>query len=70
MSFLDLVKEFMAMGLDEDTACQEAYAEMYPESYDPTDYEQDFTIYTMPTKNLWVCISDKRRNRKEKENIS
>lgn len=39
MSFLDLVKEFMAMGLDEDTACQEAYAEMYPESYDPTDYE-------------------------------
>lgn len=39
MSYLDLVEEFMAMGLDEDMACQEAYAEMYPESYDSTDYE-------------------------------
>lgn len=52
MSFLDIVMDLMATGLDEDTACREAYAELYPDNYDPTDYEQNFIIYTMPTKKF------------------
>ena len=39
MSFLEMVEELMDMGLDEDSACREAYVQMYPESYDPDDYE-------------------------------
>lgn len=39
MDFLELVEEFIQMGMDEDTACREAYAELYPETYDPEDYE-------------------------------
>lgn len=38
-SFLDIVQDLMDMGLSEDVACREAYRELYPESYDPLDYE-------------------------------
>lgn len=39
MSFLEIVEELMDSGMDEESACREAYAQMYPESYDPEDYE-------------------------------
>lgn len=38
LDFLEIVNELMEMGIDEDTACQEAYAQLYPEGYDPKDY--------------------------------
>ena len=39
MDFLELVEQFMDMGMDEDAATREAYAVLYPENYDPKDYE-------------------------------
>ena len=39
MSFLEMVEELMDIGLDEDSACREAYAQTHPESYNPDDYE-------------------------------
>ena len=39
MNYLEMVEHFMDMGMDEDTACREAYAFMYPDKYDPEDYE-------------------------------
>ena len=39
MNYLEMVEHFMDMGMDEDTACKEAYAFMYPDKYDPEDYE-------------------------------
>lgn len=39
MSFLEVVEMLMDMGMDEESACKEAYAQMYPERYDPGDYE-------------------------------
>lgn len=39
-NYLELVNELMEMfGLDEDTACREASAELYPETYDANDYD-------------------------------
>lgn len=38
-NYLELVEELMGMGLDEDTACREASAELYPETYDANDYD-------------------------------
>ena len=56
MSFLDIVNELMDMGLDENTACREAYAELYSEKYDAEDYEQQFILYYTHKiiSNLWV----------------
>ena len=39
MNFLEIVEELMDCGLDEDSACREAYAELNPDQYDPEDYE-------------------------------
>jgi len=39
MNYLEMIEELMDMGLDEDTACREVYAQMYPENYNPEDYE-------------------------------
>ena len=39
MNYLDMVEQLMDDGMDEDTACREAYAIMYPEKYNPEDYE-------------------------------
>lgn len=36
--FLEIVEELMDMGLDEESACREAYAELYPDTYDAEDY--------------------------------
>ena len=36
--FLEIVEELMEMGLDEDSACREAYAVLYPTTYDAEDY--------------------------------
>lgn len=38
-NYLELVEELMELGLDEDTACREASVQLYPESYDASDYE-------------------------------
>lgn len=38
-SYLQAVAEFMNMGLDEDAACREAFALLYPETYDASDYD-------------------------------
>lgn len=38
-SFLEIVEELMDQGWDEESACREAYAELYADSYDPEDYE-------------------------------
>lgn len=40
MNFLDMVSKLMDMGLDEETACREAYAETNPESYNADDYDE------------------------------
>lgn len=39
MNYLQRVEELMDMGMDEDTACREASAELYPESYNADDYD-------------------------------
>ena len=39
MDFLEMVNQFIDMGMTEDNACREAYATMYPDKYDPEDYE-------------------------------
>lgn len=39
MNYLELVEHLMNLGMDEDTACKEAYAQIYPEYYDSEDYE-------------------------------
>lgn len=38
MNFLERIEELMSMGWSEESASREAYAEFYPESYDPEDY--------------------------------
>lgn len=40
MSYLDRLNELMELGWDEDSASREAYAEFFPDRYDPDDYEQ------------------------------
>lgn len=45
MNYLELVDYLMDMGLDEDTACREAYAELFPESYDSDDYYEQEARY-------------------------
>lgn len=37
--FLQIVEELMDNGIDEDTACREAYACLYPDSYCAGDYD-------------------------------
>ena len=40
MNYLELVEYLMSeYGLDEDTACREASATLYPETYDADDYD-------------------------------
>lgn len=39
MNFLEIVEELMDQGFDEESACKEAYAQMYPDRYEPEDYE-------------------------------
>ena len=38
-NFLQLVEDFMNMGLDEDTACRAVFAQFFPEIYDANDYD-------------------------------
>lgn len=40
MNYLERVEELMDMGLDEETACREASAELYPETYNADDYDE------------------------------
>ena len=45
-NYLELVNELMELfGLDEDTACREASAELYPETYDATTMTIRITIF-------------------------
>ena len=40
MNYLELVEFLMnEYGMDEDTACREASAELHPETYDANDYD-------------------------------
>lgn len=39
MNFLELVETYMSMGLNESDACREAYRDMYPDKYEPEDYD-------------------------------
>lgn len=39
MNFLERIDELMELGWDEDSASREAYAEFFPDKYDPDDYE-------------------------------
>ena len=39
INYLERVEELMNLGLDEDTACREASAELFPETYDANDYD-------------------------------
>lgn len=40
MNYLELVDYLMdEYGMDEDTACREASAELYPDTYDANDYD-------------------------------
>lgn len=39
MNYLERIEELMDMGWDEDSASREAYAEFFPESYNPEDYD-------------------------------
>lgn len=39
MNFLERIEELMDMGWNEEDASREAYAECYPENYEPEDYD-------------------------------
>lgn len=39
MDYLRIIEDLMDIGYDENTASREAYALLYPDRYDPEDYE-------------------------------
>lgn len=59
-SYLDRLEELMDQGLDEDTASREAYAEFYPDKYDPDDYDETYSAYSVPESDdaLWDVVDD------------
>lgn len=59
-SYLDRLEELMDQGLDEDTASREAYAEFYPDKYDPDDYDEIYSAYSVPESDdaLWDVMDD------------
>lgn len=70
-SYLDRLEELMNQGWDEDTASREAYAEFYPDKYDPDDYDEIYSAYSLPESDsspleiiddddLWEVIDDEK----------
>lgn len=59
-SYLDRLEELMDQGWDEDTASREAYAEFYPDKYDPDDYDEIYSAYSVPESDdaLWDVVDD------------
>lgn len=59
-SYLDRLEELMDQGWDEDTASREAYAEFYPDKYDPDDYDEIYSAYSVPESDdaLWDVVGD------------
>lgn len=39
MSYLDLIEMYMESGMNEDDASRTAYSEMFPDKYNPEDWE-------------------------------